>query len=166
MQPGHRRHGQGAPWCVSLTHSAAKWQRRLTKQLHTVAACCNRGKGPGRALAARAGRPAQIPGGHEAYARSSRKTCDVKQAEVVEIAHGQTAHVSAVTTRTGAVYYAAVLRSLPAGTYLDGRIDSRATLSAPPVPMGMQAANGLTHMSCEALGLSVRRFKTGTPAKS
>ena len=85
----------------------------------------------------------------------------VKQAEVTDILT-ENGHVSAVRTVYGAVYQvkAAVIAS---GTYLGGRtiVGEVARDSGPD---GLAAANSLT--AClEQLGLSLRRFKTGTPPR-
>ena len=85
----------------------------------------------------------------------------VKQAEVTEILteHGT---VSGVATATGAVYRvkAAVIAT---GTYLGGRtIVGEVTRTSGPD--GMAAALPLTQCLVK-LGLSIRRFKTGTPPR-
>jgi tRNA uridine 5-carboxymethylaminomethyl modification enzyme len=85
----------------------------------------------------------------------------VKQAEVAEILTEQGA-VSAVKTVTGAIYKvkAAVICS---GTYLGGRtIIGEVTRQSGPD--GLAAATSLTG-SLLQLGLSLRRFKTGTPPR-
>ena len=86
----------------------------------------------------------------------------VKQGEVVDILTDEGGAVSAVVTETGATYgvKAAIIAS---GTYLKGR-----TIIGPVVrdsgPDGMAAAQSLS--AClERLGLSLRRFKTGTPPR-
>ena len=85
----------------------------------------------------------------------------VKQAEVTEILteHGA---VSGVATATGATYQvkAAVIAT---GTYLGGRtiVGEVARSSGPD---GMAAALPLTDC-LKGLGLSIRRFKTGTPPR-
>ena len=85
----------------------------------------------------------------------------VKQAEVTDILteHGR---VSAVRTATGAVYRvrAAIVAT---GTYLGGRtfVGEVARDSGPD---GLAAANALT-ASLLSLGVSLRRFKTGTPPR-
>ena len=85
----------------------------------------------------------------------------VKQAEVTEILteHGA---VSGVATATGAVYRvkAAVIAT---GTYLGGRTIV-GEVSRPSGPDGMAAALPLTDCLVR-LGLSIRRFKTGTPPR-
>ena len=86
----------------------------------------------------------------------------VKQGEVVDILTDEGGAVRAVVTETGATYgvKAAIIAS---GTYLKGR-----TIIGPVVrdsgPDGMAAAQSLS--AClERLGLSLRRFKTGTPPR-
>ncbi len=83
------------------------------------------------------------------------------QAEIVEILT-EDGHVTGVKTRTGAVYQvkAAVIAT---GTYLGGRtiIGDTTQTSGPD---GLQAALPLTE-SLVNLGLSIRRFKTGTPPR-
>ena len=85
----------------------------------------------------------------------------LRQAEVTEI-RCEDGHVAAVVLRTGAVFTvrAAILCT---GTYLTGRtIVGECIESSGPV--GMHAANALT-ASLLALGLPLRRFKTGTPPR-
>ena len=86
----------------------------------------------------------------------------VKQAEVVEIAVDDTGAVCSVTTHTGAVYRcrAAVVAS---GTYLDGRTIVGEVLRSSG-PDGLAPAVPLADC-LRALGLSLRRFKTGTPPR-
>ena len=86
----------------------------------------------------------------------------VKQAEVTEVLVDESGAVCAVRTHTGATYdvKAAVIAS---GTYLGGRtIVGEVTRDSGPD--GMAAALPLTDCLKE-LGLSVRRFKTGTPPR-
>ena len=120
----------------------------------------NRGKGPAVwSLRAQADR--------RTYQRVMKATLEdqenlwVKQAEVVEI-RTENGAVSAVVTRTGALYQvrAAVVAT---GTYLGGR-----TIVGEVVrdsgPDGLAAALPLTKCLVD-LGLSIRRFKTGTPPR-
>ena len=85
----------------------------------------------------------------------------LKQAEVVDIGleNGQ---VCSVTTHTGAVYacQAVVIAS---GTYLDGRTIVGEVLRSSG-PDGLAAAVPLAQ-KLRNLGLSMRRFKTGTPPR-
>ena len=86
----------------------------------------------------------------------------VKQAEVVDIGLDEGGAVCSVTTHTGAVYRcrAAVIAS---GTYLDGRTIVGEVLRSSG-PDGLAAAVPLAER-LRALGLSMRRFKTGTPPR-
>ncbi len=86
----------------------------------------------------------------------------VKQAEVTEILTDEGGAVCAVRTATGAAYdvKAAVVAT---GTYLGGRtIVGEVTRDSGPD--GMAAALPLTDC-LKQLGLSIRRFKTGTPPR-
>ena len=85
----------------------------------------------------------------------------LRQAEVTEI-RCEDGHVSAVVLRTGAVFRvgAAILCT---GTYLTGRTIVGECIESSG-PDGMHAANALTD-SLLALGLPLRRFKTGTPPR-
>ena len=85
----------------------------------------------------------------------------VKQAEVVDIGV-EDGRVVSVTTRTGAVYAcrAAIIAS---GTYLGGRTIVGEVLTSSG-PDGLAAATDLSPRLAE-LGLSMRRFKTGTPPR-
>ena len=86
----------------------------------------------------------------------------VKQAEVTEVLVDGNGAVCAVRTHTGATYEvkAAIIAS---GTYLGGRIIV-GEVTRDSGPDGMAAALPLTHCLRE-LGLSIRRFKTGTPPR-
>ena len=120
----------------------------------------NRGKGPAVwSLRAQADR--------REYQKIMKHTLErqedlwVKQAEVVEVLTRDGA-VSGVKTHTGAVYAvkAAVICS---GTYLGGRtIIGDVTRTSGPD--GLAAALPLTD-SLRALGVGLRRFKTGTPPR-
>ncbi|MEG1999977.1 MAG: tRNA uridine-5-carboxymethylaminomethyl(34) synthesis enzyme MnmG [Evtepia sp.] len=120
----------------------------------------NKGKGPAvHSLRAQADR--------RDYQKVMKRTLErqenlvVKQAEVVEI---QTEHgaVSGVCTYTGATYAVGAV-VICSGTYLRGRtIVGEVTRESGPD--GMFGANALTD-SLRALGLGLRRFKTGTPPR-
>ena len=86
----------------------------------------------------------------------------VKQAEVTEILTNEAGAVCAVRTDTGATYAvkAAVIAS---GTYLGGRT-IMGEVTRDSGPDGMAAALPLTDCLVK-LGLSTRRFKTGTPPR-
>ena len=120
----------------------------------------NRGKGPAVwSLRAQADR--------RAYQQLMKHTLEkqdnlwVKQAEVVEILTENGA-VSGVVTHTGA-RYAVKAAVVATGTYLGGR-----TIVGEVVrdsgPDGLAAALPLTRCLVD-LGLSIRRFKTGTPPR-
>ena len=85
----------------------------------------------------------------------------LRQAEVTEL-RCEDGHVSAVVLRTGAVFRvgAAILCT---GTYLTGRTIVGECIESSG-PDGMHAAYALTD-SLLALGLPLRRFKTGTPPR-
>ena len=120
----------------------------------------NRGKGPAvHSLRAQADR--------RRYQEIMKHTLELqenlrlKQAEVVDIGV-EDGQIRSVTTHTGAVYQcrAAVIAS---GTYLDGRTIVGEVLRSSG-PDGLAAAVPLAER-LRALGLSMRRFKTGTPPR-
>lgn len=85
----------------------------------------------------------------------------LRQAEVSGImAEGST--VTGVKTFSGGTYYAKAV-ILCTGVYLKARC-IHGDVSYPTGPNGLQAANHLTE-SLVNLGIPVRRFKTGTPAR-
>lgn len=87
---------------------------------------------------------------------------DLRQAEITEIRVDENKNVCAVVSMLGGVYKvkAAILAT---GTYLQGAIHIGET-SFEGGPDGMFAAKGLSKC-LEDLGVSLRRFKTGTPAR-
>ena len=120
----------------------------------------NRGKGPAVwSLRAQADR--------REYQKVMKHTMEkqenlwVKQAEVVEV-QTEDGHISAVVTDTGACYRvkAAVIAT---GTHLGGRIVVGEVVKDSG-PDGLSAALPLTQSLIEH-GLSIRRFKTGTPPR-
>ena len=120
----------------------------------------NRGKGPAVwSLRAQADR--------REYQKIMKHTLEqqenltVRQGEVIEL-RAENGHVSEVVLRTGAVYQvkAAVIAT---GTYLHGRTIIGECIEESG-PDGMHAATELT-ASLLALGLPLRRFKTGTPPR-
>ncbi len=120
----------------------------------------NRGKGPAvHSLRAQADR--------RKYQQVMKHTLEtqenlfVKQAEVTEI-RTENGAVSAVVTSLGAVY-AVKAAIICTGTYLRGKIIIGDSFISGG-PDGMQAANSLTACLSQ-LGLSLRRFKTGTPPR-
>ena len=120
----------------------------------------NRGKGPAvHSLRAQADR--------RRYQEVMKQTLErqenlrTKQAEVVEIGVSDGA-VCSVTTHTGAVYECRAV-VIASGTYLDGRTIVGEVIRSSG-PDGLAAATSLTACLRE-LGLSMRRFKTGTPPR-
>ena len=120
----------------------------------------NRGKGPAvHSLRAQADR--------REYQKLMKHTLEkqenlrLRQAEIVEIG-AEEGHVAWVRTQTGATHpvKAAVVCT---GTYLAGRTIV-GDVTREGGPDGMFAATGLSG-SLRALGLSLRRFKTGTPPR-
>ena len=128
--------------------------------------CCiqyrmlNRGKGPAvHSLRAQADRRR-----YQEYMKHTLETqenLDLKQGEVVSVETEQGA-VCGLTTRLGA-RYAAKAVILATGTFLDSSVIIGDTLLSSG-PDGMHAALGLSDC-LRSLGLSLRRFKTGTPPR-
>ena len=85
----------------------------------------------------------------------------LKQAEIVDIGV-EDGHVVSVTTQTGASYACRAV-VIASGTYLDGRTIVGEVLRSSG-PDGLSAAVPLA-ARLRALGLSMRRFKTGTPPR-
>ena len=85
----------------------------------------------------------------------------VKQAEIVDVGV-EDSRVVSVTTRTGASYACRAV-VIASGTYLDGRTIVGEVIR-PSGPDGLAAAGPLAARLRE-LGLSMRRFKTGTPPR-
>ena len=90
-----------------------------------------------------------------------QESLTLRQAEETEI-RCENGHVSAVVLRTGAVFGVKTV-ILCTGTYLTGRTIVGECIESSG-PDGMHAANALT-ASLLALGLPLRRFKTGTPPR-
>ena len=120
----------------------------------------NRGKGPAvHSLRVQADRQA-----YHAYMKRTLEQTDrlhVKQAEIVSLLTEQ-GRVTGVVTALGAVYTAKAV-ILATGTFLRGKIYV-GEYTAESGPDGMHAANQLS-ASLTGLGLPLRRFKTGTPAR-
>jgi len=120
----------------------------------------NRGKGPAvhslRAQADRAQYRLQMK-----HTLEKQENLCLKQAIIVDILT-ENGSVTGVKTNIGAIHpvKAAIICT---GTYLEGRIII-GDVSFEGGPDGMFAAKGLTDRLRE-LGLSMRRFKTGTPAR-
>ena len=128
--------------------------------------CCiqyrmlNRGKGPAvHSLRAQADRRA-----YQEYMKhrlETQENLDLKQAMIVDVLTEDGA-VSGVVTQLGGVYGCRAV-VLATGTYLESTvIIGESVVSSGPD--GMHAAVGLTER-LRALGLSMRRFKTGTPPR-
>ena len=110
------------------------------------------------------------------YSRSMRKVLEnqehltIKQAEITELLTQDlespqglaTKKITGVQTYTGAIYEAKAV-VLCTGTYLKARCLCGEAITYTG-PNGLQAANYLTD-SLKSLGIEMRRFKTGTPAR-
>jgi tRNA uridine 5-carboxymethylaminomethyl modification enzyme len=110
------------------------------------------------------------------YSREMRKVLEnqehltIKQAEVVKLLTEDltdsdglyTKKITGVITYTGAIYEAKAV-VLCTGTYLKARCLCGEAITYTG-PNGLQAANYLTD-SLKSLGIEMRRFKTGTPAR-
>ena len=128
--------------------------------------CCiqyrmlNRGKGPAvHSLRAQADRRRYQE--YMKHVLETQENLELKQAVVVSVQTADGA-VCGLTTQLGA-YYSAKAVILATGTFLDSSvIIGETTVSSGPD--GMHAALGLSDC-LRALGLSLRRFKTGTPPR-
>lgn len=121
----------------------------------------NRGKGPAvHSLRVQSDRDEY----HKEMKRRLEQQCglDVIQAEVVDIRIDENGAVKEIVTKLGAVYtvQTAIICS---GTFLHGRIYV-GDVSYESGPDGLHAAVGLSE-ALEQLGIHLRRFKTGTPAR-
>ncbi|MBR3973618.1 MAG: tRNA uridine-5-carboxymethylaminomethyl(34) synthesis enzyme MnmG [Oscillospiraceae bacterium] len=120
----------------------------------------NRGKGPAvHSLRAQADR--------RKYQQVMKQTLELqenlelKQAQIVEVLT-ENGHVSGVRTQLGAIYDAKAV-IIASGTYLDSTIIiGEAVIESGPD--GMHPSKGLAD-NLRNLGLSLRRFKTGTPPR-
>ena len=128
--------------------------------------CCiqyrmlNLGKGPAvHSLRAQADRRRYQE--YMKHVLETQEKLDLKQAEIVRLETADGA-VRGVVTRLGA-YYEAKAVVLATGTFLDSHIIIGET-SISSGPDGMHAALGLSDC-LRALGLHLRRFKTGTPPR-
>ncbi len=101
------------------------------------------------------------------YSRTMRKVLEnqdnitIKQAEICEILT-ENRKITGVKTFTGSVYECKAV-ILCTGTYLKARCLCGEAITYTG-PNGLQAANYLTD-SLKDLGIEIRRFKTGTPAR-
>ena len=120
----------------------------------------NRGKGPAvHSLRAQIDRKTY----HRQMKRrlEEQENLQIKQAEIVKILT-ENGHVSGVETATGAQYSAKAV-IVASGTYLKGKI-LMGSYSKESGPDGMFPSNELSD-SLREIGVSLRRFKTGTPAR-
>lgn len=121
----------------------------------------NRGKGPAvHSLRVQADRVAY----HQRmkHALEQQENLDIRQAMVTEVRVDEYHAVTSVVTSLGAVYpVKAVI--IASGTYLGGMIHV-GEVSYEAGPDGSIPAKGLTEC-LTALGITMRRFKTGTPAR-
>lgn len=102
------------------------------------------------------------------YSREMRRTLEntehltIRQAEVADILTDDDKNITGVKTFSGAVYHCRAV-VLCTGTYLKARC-IYGDVSSYTGPNGLQAANHLTD-ALKRLGIEIRRFKTGTPAR-
>ena len=121
----------------------------------------NRGKGP-------AVHSLRVQSDRDAYHREMKRRLeqqeglDIIQAQVCDLRTDETGAIRELVTQLGAVYQVqtAIICS---GTFLHGRIYV-GDVSYESGPDGLHAAVGLSE-ALERLGIELRRFKTGTPAR-
>ena len=121
----------------------------------------NRGKGP-------AVHSLRVQSDRDAYHREMKRRLeqqeglDIIQAQVCDLRTDETGAIRELVTQLGAVYVVqtAIICS---GTFLHGRIYV-GDVSYESGPDGLHAAVGLSE-ALERLGIGLRRFKTGTPAR-
>ena len=120
----------------------------------------NRGKGPAvHSLRAQADRRKYQQ--YMKHALEKQENLELKQAQIVEILTENGA-VSGVVTQLGAEYTCKAV-VIASGTYLDSTIITGESVIASG-PDGMHPSVGLAD-NLRTLGLSLRRFKTGTPPR-
>ena len=120
----------------------------------------NRGKGPAvHSLRAQADRRRYQE--YMKHALELQENLELKQAQIVEVLTENGA-VSGVRTQLGAEYTAKAV-VIATGTYLDSTVITGESVIASG-PDGMHPSVGLAE-NLRALGLSLRRFKTGTPPR-
>ncbi len=101
------------------------------------------------------------------YTREMRRVMEnqenltIKQAEIIDILT-EDGHVTGVVTHTGGIYPCRAI-VLATGTYLKARCLCGETITYTG-PNGLQAANHLSE-ALKRLGITLVRFKTGTPAR-
>ena len=120
----------------------------------------NRGKGPAvHSLRAQADRRRYQQ--YMKHALELQENLELKQAQIVEILTENGA-VSGLRTQLGAEYTARAV-VVATGTYLDSTVITGESV-IPSGPDGMHPSVGLAD-NLRALGLELRRFKTGTPPR-
>ena len=120
----------------------------------------NRGKGPAvHSLRAKADRRRYQQ--YMKHALELQENLELKQAQIVEILTENGA-VSGLRTQLGAEYSARAV-VVATGTYLDSTVITGESV-IPSGPDGMHPSVGLAD-NLRALGLELRRFKTGTPPR-
>ena len=120
----------------------------------------NRGKGPAvHSLRAQADRVKYRQ--YMKHTLELQENLELKQAQIVEILTAEGA-VTGVRTQLGAEYGAKAV-VIATGTYLDSTVITGQSV-IPSGPDGMHPSVGLTD-NLRALGLHLRRFKTGTPPR-
>jgi len=120
----------------------------------------NRGKGPAvHSLRAQADRRKYQQ--YMKHALEKQEHLELKQAQIVEVLT-ENGCVSGVRTQLGAQYRAKAV-IIASGTYLDSTIITGESVIASG-PDGMHPSIGLAD-NLRSLGLSLRRFKTGTPPR-
>ena len=87
---------------------------------------------------------------------------DIVMDEVIEILHDEDKKITGVLTKLRAMYEAKAV-ILATGVYLKSKVYI-GEVNYSSGPIGLNSADGLTE-SLEKLGLPLRRFKTGTPAR-
>ena len=95
------------------------------------------------------------------HALELQENLQLKQAQIVEI-FTENGAVTGVRTKLGAIYNAKAV-IIASGTYLDSTVITGESVESAG-PDGMHASVGLAD-NLRALGLPLRRFKTGTPPR-
>ena len=95
------------------------------------------------------------------HALELQENLQLKQAQIVEV-FVENGAVTGVRTKLGAVYHAKAV-IIATGTYLDSTVITGESVESAG-PDGMHASVGLAD-NLRALGLPLRRFKTGTPPR-
>ena len=120
----------------------------------------NRGKGPAvHSLRAQADRRRYQE--YMKHTLEKQENLELKQAQIVSV-ETENGRVTGVTTRLGAKYDAKAV-IIASGTFLDATVITGESVESSG-PDGMHAAIGLADQ-LRALGLPLRRFKTGTPPR-